>query len=45
MADVPFAFINNTEEIGLVQDDVEGWSVHPYASATYMDLHKLVVNR
>jgi peptide/nickel transport system substrate-binding protein len=45
MADVPFAFINNTEEIGLVQDWVQGWSVHPYSSATYMDLHKLVVNR
>ncbi len=45
MDDVPFAFINNTEEIGLVQDDIEGWSVHPYASATYMDLHKVTKNR
>jgi len=39
MSDVPFAFINNTEEIGVVQDWVDGWSVHPYASATFQDLH------
>lgn len=45
MADVPFAFINNTEEIGLVQDYITGWSVHPYASGTYQDLHKVTKNR
>jgi peptide/nickel transport system substrate-binding protein len=41
MDDVPFAFINNSEEIGLVQDYVDGWTVHPYASVTYQDLHKV----
>ena len=45
MADVPFAFINNSEEIGLVQDYVEGWSVHPFASVTYQDLHKVTKSR
>ena len=45
MADVPFAFINNSEEIGLVQDYVEGWSVHPFASVTYQDLHKVTKNQ
>jgi hypothetical protein len=45
MADVPFAFINNSEEIGLVQPWIEGWSVHPNASATYQDLHKVTKNR
>jgi peptide/nickel transport system substrate-binding protein len=45
MADVPFAFINNSEEIGLVQEWVSGWSVHPYTSGTYMDLHKVNVSR
>jgi peptide/nickel transport system substrate-binding protein len=45
MADVPFAFINNTEEIGLVQPWIQGWSVHPYSSSTYMDLHKVTKNR
>jgi peptide/nickel transport system substrate-binding protein len=39
MSDVPFAFINNSEEIGVVQGWVDGWSVHPYASATFQDLH------
>jgi peptide/nickel transport system substrate-binding protein len=45
MADVPFAFFNNTEEIGLVQPWIQGWSVHPYGSGTYMDLHKVTKNR
>jgi len=45
MADVPFAFFNNSEEIGLVQDWIEGWGVHPYSSATYMDLHKVTKSR
>jgi peptide/nickel transport system substrate-binding protein len=45
MADLPFAFINNSEEIGLVQDYVDGWSVHPYASVTYQDLHKVTKNQ
>ena len=45
MADVPFAFFNNTEEIGLVQPWIEGWSVHPYTSSTFMDLHKVTKNR
>lgn len=45
MADVPFAFINNSEEIGMIQEWVTGWSVHPYASATHQDLHKVVKNR
>jgi peptide/nickel transport system substrate-binding protein len=39
LADLPFAFINNTEEIGVVHDWIDGWSVHPYASATFQDLH------
>ncbi len=45
MADVPFAFINNSEEIGLVQNWIEGWSVHPNASATHQDLHKVSKSR
>ena len=51
MTDVPFAFINdvafidNTEEIGVVQGWVDGWSVHPYASATFQDLHLVVKTR
>ncbi len=45
MADLPFAFINNSEEIGVVQSWVEGWSVHPYASATFQDLHLVTKER
>jgi len=45
MTDVPFAFINNTEEIGVVQNWIEGWGVHPYASATFQDLHLVQKNR
>jgi len=45
MADVPFAFINNSQEIGLVQNWIEGWSVHPNASVTHQDLHKVTKNR
>ncbi len=45
MTDVPFAFINNSEEIGVVQDWVEGWGVHPYASATFQDLHQVTKGR
>lgn len=45
MADVPFAFFNNSEEVGLVQEWISGWSVHPYSSGTYMDLHKVTKSR
>jgi peptide/nickel transport system substrate-binding protein len=45
MTDVPFAFINNTEEIGVVHDWIDGWSVHPYASATFQDLHLVTKER
>lgn len=45
MTDVPFAFINNSEEVGVVQDWVEGWSVHPYVSATFQDLHLVQKHR
>lgn len=39
MADAPFAFINNTEEIGVNHDTITGWQLHPYVSATFQDLH------
>jgi peptide/nickel transport system substrate-binding protein len=45
MADLPFAFINATEEIGVVHDWIDGWSVHPYASATFQDLHLISKDR
>jgi len=45
MSDVPFAFFNDTEEIGVVHDWVDGWSVHPYASATFQDLHLVTETR
>jgi peptide/nickel transport system substrate-binding protein len=45
MTDVPFAFFNNSEEVGLIQEWISGWSVHPYTSGTYMDLHKVTKSR
>lgn len=45
MTDAPFAFINNTEEIGLNQNWITGWDVHPYTSATYQDLHLIEKDR
>lgn len=39
MADAPFAFINDTEEIGVNQEYITGWRLHPYVSATFQDLH------
>src|SRR5690606_3045628 len=45
MADAPFAFINNTEEVGLNQAYVQGWEIHPYTSATFQDLHKVTKER
>jgi peptide/nickel transport system substrate-binding protein len=45
MTEVPYAFIINSTEIGLVQEWIEGWGVHPNASVTFHDLHKVVKNR
>lgn len=45
MADAPFAFINNTEEVGLSQDWISGWDIHPYTSATFQDIHRIEKNR
>ena len=45
MADAPFAFINNTEEIGVNQPWIAGWEIHPYASATFQDLHEVTKDR
>ena len=45
MADAPFAFINNTEEVGLNQSWISGWEIHPYTSATYQDLHLIEKKR
>ncbi len=45
MADAPFAFINNTEEVGVNQTWIEGWEIHPYASATFQNLHRVVKTR
>ena len=45
MSEVPYAFIINTEEIGLVQEWIEGWGVHPNPAVTFHDLHKVNKNR
>lgn len=45
MSEVPYAFIINSEEIGLVQEWIEGWGAHPNASVTFHNLHKVNKNR
>lgn len=45
MGDAPFAFINNTEEVGLSQNWIQGWEIHPYTSATFQDLHRVQKTR
>lgn len=45
MGDAPFAFINNSEEIGLNQSWIQGWDVHPYTSATFQDIHRVKKSR
>ena len=45
LADVPFAFIVNSTELGLVQEWIEGWGAHPNASQSFQDLHKVFKNR
>lgn len=45
LADPPFAFIYDTEEIGVNQDYITGWRLYPYTSATFQDLHLVEKNR
>ena len=43
--EVPYAFINYTEEIAVHQPYIENWTVHPYSSATYQNIHLIAKNR
>lgn len=43
--EAPLAFINYSEEVGMMQRHVDGWSVHPHGSATYQDAHLITKNK
>lgn len=43
--EVPFAFITYAEEVGLHHAYIEGWEVHPHASAAYQNVHRVTKNK
>lgn len=38
--DLPYAHIYYTEELGVVQPYVEGWTIHPYSANSWMNAHE-----
>lgn len=40
--EVPYGFINYSEEVGLQHPWIENWEVHPYGAAAWQDAHKIV---
>lgn len=43
--EAPFAFINYTEEVGVTQNYIDGWVVHPHGSAAFQDVHLITKNK
>ncbi len=43
--DVPYGFINYTEEVGIHHPYIKNWSVHPYSAAAWQDAHKMVKDK
>lgn len=39
--EVPYGFINYSEEVGLQHPYIENWEVHPYGAAAWQDAHKI----
>ena len=42
---VPYAFINYTEEVGINHPYIEGWVLHPYSANAWQDAHLFVKNQ
>lgn len=43
--EVPYGFINYSEEVGLQHPWIENWLVHPYGAAAWQDAHRIVKNK
>ena len=43
--EVPYGFINYTEEVGLHHPWVGNWEVHPYGAAAWQDAHLMTKNK
>lgn len=40
--EVPYGFINYSEEVGLQHPWIENWKVHPYGAGAWQDAHRIV---
>ncbi len=43
--DVPYGFINFSEEVGIHHPYIKNWSVHPYSAAAWQDAHRMVKDK
>ncbi len=43
--EVPYGFINYTEEVGLHHPYIGNWEVHPYGAAAWQDAHLMTKNK
>ena len=43
--EVPYGFINYTEEVGLQHKYIKNWTVHPYAAGAWQDVHLMVKDK
>jgi peptide/nickel transport system substrate-binding protein len=43
--EVPYGFINYSEEVGLHHNYIKNWRVHPYGAGAWQDVHLIVKER
>lgn len=45
VSEVPYGFINYTEEVGLLHPYIGNWEVHPYGAAAWQDAHLMTKSK
>ena len=45
VSEVPYGFINYTEEVGLLHPYIGNWDVHPYGAAAWQDAHLMTKSK
>lgn len=45
VSEVPYGFINYSEEVGLHHPYIGNWTVHPYGAAAWQDVHLMTKNK